>query len=308
MTFHKPVLLQESIVFLNLKKGGIFVDATLGGGGHTEAMLKSSDVKQVFAFDQDDEAFTYAGERLQAYADRLTVIKSNFEEIRTQLALCKIKGIDGALFDLGVSSHQIDTVERGFSFEQDANLDMRMNRQADKTAKDILNQASVEELTRIFRDYGEEQAAYKIAQWLITARSHKTIESTLELSNIIEKNMRSNPAMVTKTKARIFQALRIYLNRELEVLDSALEDVINLLKPKGRLVVISYHSLEDRIVKIKMNQAAQGCTCPKTILKCVCNQKPKVKILTSKTVRPSEQEQQDNHRSRSAKLRAVEKI
>lgn len=308
MSYHLPVLLKESMAYLNLKAGGVYVDATLGGGGHTEAILNNSGVKQVYAFDQDDEAISYASERLNQYQDRLTLIKANFADLRTELALRRVKSIDGVLFDLGVSSHQLDTAERGFSFDRDGKLDMRMDRQTEQTARDILNNMPTAELARIFRQYGEEQAAYKIAGWIVAARKNKAIETTGDLAAILESNMRSNPILITKTKARVFQALRIYLNRELEVLESTLTDAINLLNPAGRMVVISYHSLEDRIVKTRFNEAARGCICPKTILKCVCNRQPRVKNLTPKTIQASAEEIKHNGRARSAKLRAVEKI
>lgn len=309
MMYHTPVLLKESIELLNLKKDGIYVDATLGGGGHTEAMLKNSLIRQVYAFDQDEDAIRYTTERLGTnHKKRLTIIKSNFAEMRTKLALQRISGIDGVLFDLGVSSHQIDDEGRGFSFDKEAELDMRMDKSNATTAKDLLNNLSVEELARIFREYGEEQAAYKIALWIDKSRKVRPLETTIDLAGIIEQNMHSNPILVTKTKARVFQALRIYLNRELEVLEKTLDDAINLLNPAGRVVVISYHSLEDRIVKTKLNNAAKGCICPRTILKCMCNQKPRVRILATKVVKPSEGEIKTNSRARSAKLRAAEKI
>ncbi len=308
MLYHKPVLLQESIELLNLRKGGIYVDATLGGGGHAEAILNNPLVKHVYAIDQDSDAISFASERLKPYLKKTTIIKANFEELRTQLALRKIKGIDGALFDLGVSSYQLDKGERGFSFDKDAQLDMRMDKQSDITVKEILNTLSVEDLTRIFRNYGEEQAAYKIAQWIDKERKIKQIETTHELCRIIDKNMRANPELITKTKARIFQSLRIHLNRELEVLQVTLNDALNLLNKHGRLVVITYHSLEDRIVKTTFAKAAKGCVCPKTILKCNCNQKEMVKLINNKAIKPSEEELKLNSRSRSAKLRAVEKL
>ncbi len=308
MIYHEPVLLKESIEFLNLKKDGIYVDATLGGGGHAEAMLRNSQIKQVYAFDQDIDAIGFATERLNKYRNKLTMIKSNFEEMRTQLALHRVSGIDGILFDLGVSSYQINDAGRGFSFDKEAELDMRMDKQNETIAKDILKSLSVEELAKIFRELGEEQAAYKIALWIDAERKIKPIQTTQDLARIIEKNMRSNPVLVIKTKARIFQAIRIYINRELEVLDTAMEDAVNLLNQNGRLVAITYHSLEDKIVKTKINDAAKGCICPPTILKCMCNQKPRVKILTNKIVKPSEGEIQINRRARSAKLRAVEKL
>jgi len=307
MIYHQPVLLKESIELLNLKKDGVYVDATLGGGGHTEAMLKNPLIKRVYAFDQDEDAIDFASERLRKQK-KLTIIKSNFENIRTELALQKVKTVDGVLFDLGVSSYQIDAPERGFSFEKEAVLDMRMDKSNDANARELLNSLTVEELTKIFRDFGEEQAAYKIANWIVTARKTKPLETTGDLAAIIEKNMRSNPALVIKTKARVFQAIRIYLNRELEVLETALADSLNILNPQGRLVVISYHSLEDKIVKTKMHRAAKGCICPKTILKCMCNQTAKVKLITKKALTPSESELKSNKRSRSAKLRAIEKL
>jgi 16S rRNA (cytosine1402-N4)-methyltransferase len=279
----------------------------MGGGGHTEEMLKNSLIKQVYAFDQDSEAITFASERLKKYKNRLTIINSNFEEMRTQLALEKVSGVDGILFDLGVSSHQIDSQARGFGFDKDSELDMRMDQSLEKTAKQVINTHSIEQLAQIFRDFGEEQSAFKIAQWIDKARKTAPINTTSELVSIIERNMRGNPIHAMKTKVRVFQALRIYLNRELEVLDSTLEDAINLLNPKGRMVVISYHSLEDKIVKAKINQAAKGCICPKTILKCMCNQKARIKVLTNKVMTPSEEEVKQNSRSRSAKLRAIEK-
>ena len=308
MTYHTPVMLKESIELLNLKQDGVYVDATLGGGGHTEVMLKHSLIRQVYAFDQDEDAIRYAGEKLKKSARKLTLIKSNFADMRTCLALKKVKTVDGVLFDLGVSSHQIDDAERGFSFDREAPLDMRMDKTSETTARDLLNTLSVVELARIFRIYGEEQAAGKIASWIDKSRNIKPLESTRDLVEIIERNLRTNPILVTKTKARIFQALRIYVNRELEALETAMDDAINLLNPQGRLVVISYHSLEDRIVKHRIGSAAKGCICPTTILKCMCNRKPRLRILTSKALKPSEGEIKANSRARSAKLRAAEKV
>lgn len=308
MIYHEPVLIKESIELLNLKKDGIYVDATLGGGGHTELILRNSQIKQVYAFDQDADAIEFASERLKKFKNKLTIIKSNFAQMRTKLALHKVSGIDGVLFDLGISSYQIDEAGRGFSFDRDAELDMRMDKQNETTAKELLNELSVEQLATIFREFGEEQSAHKIAQWIDIERKTKSIQTTQDLAGIIDKNIRSNPILVTKTKARIFQAIRIFINRELEVLDTAMEDAINLLNQHGRLVAISYHSLEDKIVKTKMKNASKGCICPITILKCMCGQKPRVKILTNKIVKPSDEEIKVNRRARSAKLRAVEKL
>ncbi len=308
MSYHVPVLLKESLELLQPKKGGTYIDATLGGGGHTEKLLKCHPVQRVFGFDQDKDSIAYAFQRLAQFHDRLTLIKSNFEHLRTNLALLRVSEIDGALFDLGVSSHQIDSASRGFSFDREGDLDMRMDQSAGKSAMEAVNTLSVSELARIIWENGEEKRAGQIARWIDKARQIKPIKTTQNLTAIIEKNMRANPALIIKTKARVFQALRIYLNRELEVLRIALEDTINLLKGEGRLVVISYHSLEDRIIKTTFSEAAKGCVCPKSVLKCVCNQKPRVRILTAKAVTPSTEELQKNVRARSAKLRAIEKI
>lgn len=308
MIYHSPVLLKESIGYLHLKKDGIYVDATLGGGGHSEAILKNSLISHVYAFDQDKDAIEYASTKLNKYKNKLTIIKANFAQMRTKLALNKVSQVDGVLLDLGVSSHQIDTADRGFSFQKEGLLDMRMDRDKKTTAGELLNSLSVGELTKIFREFGEENAAHQIAIWIDSARKQKAILTTEELGDVIEKRMRGNPIHITKTKARVFQALRIYLNSELKALEVALEDAINILASEGRLVVISYHSLEDRIIKQKFNNAARGCICPTSILKCMCNKKPKVKLVTKKFVEPSEEEIKINSRARSAKMRAVEKL
>ncbi len=306
--FHQPVMLKECIEYLNIRPGKTYVDATMGGGGHTLQIFRAAAVKHVYGFDQDTDAVRQSKRVLTDYKAKLTIIQANFEDLRTELAYRKVKGVDGVLFDLGVSSHQLDTAERGFSFDKPADLDMRMDKSNESSAKEILNTFSAEELARIFREYGEEQAAYKIALAIVEERSKHPISTTQDLNAVIDNGMRGNPVYAFKTKVRVYQALRIYLNRELEVLQTALKDALNLLNPDGRIVVMSYHSLEDRIVKNTLNDFAKGCICPTNVLKCVCNQVPRIKILTKKPQVAAEQEQKENSRSRSAKLRAAVKI
>jgi 16S rRNA (cytosine1402-N4)-methyltransferase len=306
--YHNPVMLSECMTYLNLRPGKVYVDATLGGGGHSQQIFQCKSVKHVYAFDQDAEAIAEARSKLTDFAEQLTIIKANFSQLRTELALHRVKSIDGILFDLGVSSHQLDTAGRGFSLDKDADLDMRMDTATGQTAADLVNDLPLAELTRILREYGEEQAAYKIAQWIVSARAHHRITTTGDLNHIIENGMRSNPAFVLKTKVRVYQALRIALNQELEVMQTALTDAVHLLAPGGRIVIMSYHSLDDRIAKGVLNDFARGCICPPNVLKCVCQQIPRIKVLTNKPITASEQELRVNSRARSAKLRAAEKI
>jgi 16S rRNA (cytosine1402-N4)-methyltransferase len=245
---------------------------------------------------------------LTDHTAQLTLNQSNFSALRTELAYHKVKGIDGIIFDLGVSSHQLDTAHRGFSYDKAADLDMRMDKSLEINAADVLNKLSQEELANIFRVYGEEQAAFKIAGAITTARANQPIRTTGDLNAIIDSGMRGNPVYALKTKVRVYQAIRIYLNKELEVLQIALKDALNLLNPGGRIVVMSYHSLEDRIVKNILNDFAKGCICPPNVLKCVCNQVPRIRILTKKPIVATDSEVVANSRARSAKLRAAEKI
>jgi len=222
--------------------------------------------------------------------------------------LKKVKGIDGILFDFGVSSHQLDTASRGFSADKDGTLDMRMSDEMEQSAQEFLNQASKEEITKVLLQYGEEKVAARIAGWIVKYRAKKPLSNTSELSRLIEANLHINPAFVYKTKVRVFQALRIHINRELEVLKTGVQDAINLLNRGGRIVTLTYHSLEDKQVKTIFNKAVKGCICPPAALSCVCNQKPRLKLLTAKPLIPSPEEIQQNNRARSAKLRAAEKI
>ncbi|MCD6182052.1 MAG: 16S rRNA (cytosine(1402)-N(4))-methyltransferase RsmH [Candidatus Cloacimonetes bacterium] len=303
--YHAPVMVGVCLAQLNLKDGGVYVDATLGGGGHTEAMLKSNSTITVYGFDQDSAAIAHASKRLEEFSDRVHFIHSNFARLRTQLALQRITKVDGILFDLGVSSRQIDDPTRGFSFMQDGKLDMRMDATTSETAYDFINTASVEELTRVFREYGEEREAYHIARAIATSRAVKPIETTYQLSEIIDLSARSQHKI--KVKARIFQAIRIHLNGELDVLKSALSQSIQALAPQGRLVVMSYHSLEDRIVKQFMVEEAKDCVCPPSFPVCQCSKISTIKILTRKPIGADASEIEANPRARSAKLRVAER-
>jgi 16S rRNA (cytosine1402-N4)-methyltransferase len=304
-TYHEPVLLQESIQHLAIRDNGIYVDATLGGGGHTEALLQTNSTIQVVAFDQDMEAIEHAKFLEQKYKKRLILIHENFRNIWTQLALNRIKKIDGILFDLGISSHQIDIAERGFSFMVEGDLDMRMNANEKITAYEVVNTFDEQKLYEIFRDFGEEREAKRIAREIVKNRKIKVIKTTLELANIIDYATFSHQKM--KAKARIFQALRIFINSELDVLQSALRDAVRLLKPQGRIVVISYHSLEDRIVKHFFKEEEKECKCPPSLLKCVCKGKSTIQIISKKPIVPSYREMSENPRARSAKMRVAEK-
>lgn len=303
--YHNPVMLTECLEHLAIKDGGMYIDATMGGGGHTEALLKRNPTIAVFGFDQDANAIAYASERLAEYSDRLHLVHSNFEHLRTQLALHRIQKVDGILFDLGVSSRQIDDPTRGFSFMQDGKLDMRMNPSTEQTAYDCINSESAEELARIFREYGEEREAWRIAKAITSRREIAPIETTYQLSELIDLNAHGKQKI--KTKARIFQAIRIHLNGELDVLRSALKQSIQALKPGGRLVVMSYHSLEDRIVKHFLREEAKECVCPPHLPECICNKISTVRIITRKPIEATAAEIAANPRARSAKLRVAQR-
>ncbi len=304
--YHIPVMLKETLEGLNLKTGGIYVDATAGGGSHSEAILKSHPNITLYSFDQDMDAINHIKDRIGDTYKGLTLIHDNFKNIWTRLSLLKIQQVDGILFDLGVSSYQIDKDERGFSFSIDADLDMRMNRNNERTAYDIVNNCSVEELKSMFFQYGEEREAARIAYGIGEARKLKEIRTTEELARIIDMNTRSHQKM--KAKARIFQAIRIYLNDEINALKKALNDAIPLLKPGGRLVVISYHSLEDRVTKQIMKQASIDCICPPGFPHCVCDKQSTLKIITRKPLLPTAAEIAENSRARSAKMRIAEGV
>ena len=304
--YHIPVLLNESVSMLNIRDEGIYVDATFGGGGHSLAILNSNPTVRLVAFDQDKDAIEKNSSLFLEHSERFALINDNFANLRTHLALRKIKQIDGIIFDLGISNYQIRTGERGFSFGADGSLDMRMNRENDTTAYEIVNFYSLEELHRIFRDYGEEKESLRVAKRIVKVRNISPITSTDELASIVERSV-SSP-MKVKAKARIFQALRIYVNRELEILEEGLTSAVEVLAPLGRLVVISYHSLEDRIVKELMNFEAKECLCPPKFPMCVCEKEARLKIITKKPIVASENECSENKQARSAKMRVAEKL
>jgi len=302
--YHIPVLLKESIAALNLRDGGIYVDATLGGGGHTRAILNSGKNLKLYAFDQDENALKFAEKNFLSAYKNLVLIKNNFANLRTGLALERIKKIDGILFDLGVSFNQISNPARGFSYLHDGNLDMRMDESEELTAFDIINNFPLKKLRDIFFEFGEEREAAHIASAIVSKRKLKKIKTTAELSEIIDRSTHSKFKM--KAKARIFQALRIYLNREIEVLKTALNDAVKILNPGGRLVVISYHSIEDRVVKKFFQYEEKSCICPPN-LPCVCDKVSTLKIITKKPIIPSSEEIAENRMARSAKMRVAEK-
>lgn len=303
---HTTVLKKETVDGLLVREGGIYVDMTLGGGGHSEEILRRGG--KVIGIDQDSVALRAAGERLGAFGDRFTPVKSNFREIKAVLSAQGLGAVDGVLMDLGVSSPQLDDAERGFSYMQDAPLDMRMDRENTFSAREIVNDFPEGELESIIREYGEERWAKRIAQFIAEARKKQPIETTGQLVQIIKaavpKGARRDGPHPAK---RTFQAIRIAVNRELEVLESALGDAIESLRPGGRISVITFHSLEDRIVKNTFQTAAVGCTCPKEYPVCVCGKQPTVRIETRKPILPSEEELEENPRARSAKLRIAEK-
>ena len=303
--YHVPVLLTECLEALDLQDGKIYVDATFGGGGHSLQILESGKKLKLFAFDQDPDSVEQSKVLKENYPEKFVMIQENFANIRTGLALERIKKVDGILFDLGVSSHQINNPSRGFSFRGDGKLDMRMDQDSNLTAADVVNTYSFEELTKIFREYGEEKEAARIAGSIILEREKEEIETTLQLSAIIENCIISKKSI--KAKARIFQALRIYINKEMDVLQTSLEDSVKILNPDGRLVVISYHSLEDRIVKNLFKYEAKSCVCPPEFPKCVCDKVSTLKLLSRKPIIPSADEIENNPRARSAKLRIAQK-
>ena len=306
---HTSVLLEETIEGLNIKPEGIYVDGTLGGGGHSyEIAARLSGGGRLIGIDQDEAAIFAAGKRLEDFGDKVTIVRSNYRNTREVLSSLGITGIDGMMLDLGVSSYQLDTKERGFSYRFDTPLDMRMDLRQDFSARDIVNEYDERELFRIIRDYGEDKFAKNIAKHIVMARQKKPIETTGELNEIIKAaipaRMRAEGGHPSK---RTFQAIRIECNRELEVLKDSLEELIELLNPGGRLCVITFHSLEDRIVKTAFKNAANPCTCPPDFPVCVCGKKSKGRAITGKPILPGEEELSENPRSKSAKLRIFEK-
>ncbi|SCJ66024.1 Ribosomal RNA small subunit methyltransferase H [uncultured Clostridium sp.] len=307
---HVTVLLQEAVEALQVKPGGVYLDGTLGGGGHTEAILRQSGPDGVvYGIDRDRDALRAAGERLAAFGERLKPLHGNFHDAKALLAAQGVAQLDGAVLDLGVSSYQFDEGERGFSFQEDAYLDMRMDQSCGRTAADLCNTLSGEELTRIIRDYGEERWAARIAAFILQAREKKPVETTGELVSIIKAAIpkgarRDGPHPARRT----FQALRIAVNDELEPLSQALEELVSLLAPGGRLAVITFHSLEDRIVKQTFKRLQNPCTCPPKAPVCTCGKLPVAQVVTRKPILPSLAEVEQNPRSRSAKLRVAQKL
>ncbi|MBO5165568.1 MAG: 16S rRNA (cytosine(1402)-N(4))-methyltransferase RsmH [Lachnospiraceae bacterium] len=305
---HYSVLLEETIENLNIRPDGIYVDGTLGGGGHAlEVVKKLADKGRFYGIDQDDAAISAAGERLAAYQDKITLIRSNYCHMQTVLKERGVEKVDGIVLDLGVSSYQLDTEERGFSYRFDTELDMRMDRRQSLTAKDIVNGYAEMELFRIIRDYGEDQFAKNIAKHIVKAREEKAIETTGELNEIIKAAIPAKMRQNGHPSKKTFQAIRIECNRELEVLRDSLDTMMEMLNPGGRLCIITFHSLEDRIVKSAFKKQENPCTCPPEFPVCVCGKQPLGKVITKKPILPSAEELEENSRSKSAKLRVFEK-
>ncbi len=302
---HKSVLLNEIIKNLSIKEDGTYVDATLGGAGHAlEVCRRLSEKGHFIGIDQDEDAIESSKLRLKDYMDRVDIVKSNYVNIKNILESLNVDKVDGIYIDLGVSSYQLDNAERGFSYRFDSALDMRMDKSLDITAQDIVNDYSKQELYRIIKNYGEDIFAKNIAKHIVIARKEKRIESGLELVEIIKRAIPKKFQITSGHPAkRTFQAIRIELNKELEVLENSLETMIDLLKPNGRLLVISFHSLEDRIVKNIFKRCENPCTCPKNFPVCVCGNKSKGKVLMRKPILPSKEESEANPRAKSAKLR-----
>ena len=306
---HKSVLLEESIEALHIRPDGIYVDGTLGGGGHSyEICRRLSDRGRLIGIDQDAAAIAAATKRLEEFKDRVTIVRSNYCDMKKELGKLGITSVDGVSLDLGVSSYQLDEAERGFTYREDAPLDMRMDQRQTLSAKEVVNDYSEMELYHIIRDYGEERFAKNIAKHIVSARKEKQLETTGELIHVIKAAI---PAKARATGGhpakRTFQAIRIEVNRELYVLDHSLGDMIDLLNDKGRICVITFHSLEDRIVKNKFRESENPCTCPKEFPVCICGKKPKGRVITRKPIVPSEEELEENTRSKSSKLRVFER-
>ena len=306
---HKSVLLEETIQGLNIRPDGIYVDGTLGGAGHAREVCKKLSAKGRFiGIDQDQDAIIAASERLAAYK-QATIIRSNYCYMVQELAARDIHKVDGIVLDLGVSSYQLDNEERGFTYRADAPLDMRMDQRQTLTASDIVNQYEERELYRIIRDYGEDKFAKNIARHIVTARQTKPITTTGELTEIIRQSIPMKMQVKSGHPAkRTFQAIRIELNRELDVLRDSLDGMIDLLDDGGRLCIITFHSLEDRIVKTIFRKNENPCTCPSDFPVCVCGKKSKGRVITRKPILPGEQEMEENPRSKSAKLRIFERV
>lgn len=306
---HKSVLLNETIENLNIKPDGIYVDGTLGGAGHSSEIVKQLKNGRLIGIDQDADAIQAASERLKEYMDKVTIVRSNYANMALELKKLNIEKVDGILLDLGVSSFQLDTPDRGFTYmEENAPLDMRMDQRQELTANIIVNTYSEQELYRIIRDYGEDRFAKNIAKNIVKRRQEKPFETTGELIEVIKMSIPKKIQITGGHPAkRTFQAIRIELNQELMVLENNLDEMIDLLNEDGRLCIITFHSLEDRIVKTNFRRNENPCTCPKEFPVCICGKKSKGKVLTRKPILPSEKELEENKRSKSAKLRVFQK-
>lgn len=306
---HYSVMLNECIDGLNIKPDGIYVDGTMGGAGHSSVIASMLSPKgHLVCIDQDEDAIKAGSERLKDYSDRVDIVRSNFSDTKTVLNNLNITGIDGMLLDLGVSSYQLDQPNRGFTYRFDTTLDMRMDNRQELTAKDIVNNYSEMELFRVIRDYGEDKFAKNIAKHIVIERAKKPIETTFELNEIIKAAIPAKFRVDTHPSKRTYQAIRIECNRELEVLKDSIDTLIDLLNPGGRLCIITFHSLEDRIVKTAFRTNANPCTCPPSFPVCVCGKVSKGKVITTKPLLPSEEELAVNSRSKSAKVRIFEKV
>lgn len=304
---HYSVMLRETIDYLNIKPDGIYLDGTLGGGGHAWEVCSRLEQGHFYGIDQDDAAIAAAGQRLAAFSDKITLIRNNYCNARAALRELGVEQVDGIVLDLGVSSYQLDTQERGFSYRYDSPLDMRMDRRQSLTARDIVNNYSEAELFRIIRDYGEDTFAKNIAKHIVRAREQEPVETTGQLNEIIKAAIPARMRQNGHPSKRTFQAIRIECNHELEVLRNALEDLVDMLAPGGRLCIITFHSLEDRIVKTAFKKAENPCICPPEFPVCVCGKQPLGSVVTRKPVLPGREELQENSRSKSAKLRVFER-
>lgn len=304
---HYSVLLKETIEALEIKPSGVYVDGTLGGGGHAFEICRKLTTGHLYGIDQDEAAIAAAGERLKIFGDKVTIIRNNYCNALMVLKESGVEQADGIVLDLGVSSYQLDTQERGFSYRYNASLDMRMDRRQKLTARDIINQYPEMELYRIIRDYGEDSFAKNIAKHIVRARQEKPVETTFELNEIIKAAIPAKMRQNGHPSKQTFQAIRIECNRELEVLRNSLDDLIRLLRPGGRLCIITFHSLEDRIVKTAFRKNENPCTCPPEFPVCVCGKRSQGRVITRKPILPSDKELSENSRSKSAKLRVFEK-
>ena len=306
---HVSVLLNECIENLNIKPDGVYVDCTMGGAGHSKEIVKRLSANgRLFCFDQDINAINVAKDRLKEYNDRVVLIHSNFENLKAELESRGIYGIDGVLADLGVSSHQLDEADRGFSYMHDARLDMRMDDRASMSAWQVVNEYSQEDLYTIIKDYGEEKWAKRIAEFIVEERANRTIDTTFDLVNVIKKAIPKGARIDGPHPAkRTFQAIRIEVNNELGVINTMIRDAVSMMNKGGRICIITFHSLEDRIVKNEFRYLNKDCLCPPELPLCQCNKKSELKIITRKPILPSDEEVEFNPRSRSSKLRVGEK-